>query len=166
MNMQRRAILAGLLATGLTPRLTRAGEILDIRWDDLLPEGEPVLRNAFRDVIDHTGAPLSSLQPESNGVREDLAGKTVRLPGFAVPLEHVGTKVSTFILVPYAGACIHVPPPPANQLVIVTPDRPFESGGLYEIIVVTGTLGIATITTALAEVGYTIEADKIQLYDV
>lgn len=163
-HFSRRAMLAAFSASAILPGFARAEDILDIRWRDLLPEGEPVLRNAFRDVIDHDGAPLSSLQPESSGVRADLAGKTVRLPGFVVPLDFDGTAVTTFILVPYAGACIHVPPPPANQLVLVTTETPFESGGLFEAIVVTGELGIATVSTDLAVVGYALAAEKIELY--
>ena len=44
-------------------------------------------------------------------------GKLVRIPGYLVPLEYDGTGVSAALLVPYVGACIHVPPPPANQMV-------------------------------------------------
>ncbi|WP_234990252.1 DUF3299 domain-containing protein [Roseivivax lentus] len=146
------------------PRAALAEEIYDIRWKDLLPADQPVLRNAFRDVIDHDGAPLSSLQPESSGARHEWDGKIVRIPGFVVPLDYAGSGVTTFILVPYAGACIHVPPPPANQLVLVTTEEPYESGGLFEAVSVTGRLGITTVSTELAEVGYSLVADKIELY--
>lgn len=48
-----------------------------------------------------------------------LNGKTVRVPGFMVPLEEREQAVTEFLLVPYIGACIHVPPPPPNQIVHV-----------------------------------------------
>lgn len=163
-DLHRRSVLAALVAAGSFPKMAFAQDVTDIRWNDLLPDNQPVLRNAFRDVIDHTGAPLSSLQPESSGVREDWIGKRVRLPGFVVPLDFSGTGVTTFILVPYAGACIHVPPPPANQLVLVRTETPFETGGLFEAIVVTGTLAVETTSTELAVVGYAMSADKIELY--
>jgi hypothetical protein len=43
-----------------------------------------------------------------------------RVPGYMVPLEDSLNEVTEFLLVPYPGACIHVPPPPPNQLVHVT----------------------------------------------
>ena len=164
LGMQRRLFLAGFGAALALPNVGFAEEIFDIRWKDLLPEDQPVLRNAFRDVIDHNGAPLSSLQPESSGARMEWDGKTIRIPGFVVPLEFAGASVTSFILVPYAGACIHVPPPPANQLILVTTDVPFESGGLFEAVHVTGQLGIDMVSTELADVGYSLVADKIELY--
>lgn len=163
-RFHRRALLAGLAASAALPRFASAGEVIDLRWKDLLPADQPTLRNAFRDVIDHTGAPLSSLQPEASGYRTDWVGKTVRIPGFIVPLDYSGSAVTTFILVPYAGACIHVPPPPANQLVLVTTETPFESGGIFEAVHVTGQLGVTSVSTDLAEVGYSMDAEDIKLY--
>jgi len=55
----------------------------------------------------------------SRSVRADLDGKTVSIGGYMLPLEYSGTKVTEFLLVPYLGACIHVPPPPPNQIVHV-----------------------------------------------
>jgi hypothetical protein len=50
---------------------------------------------------------------------ESLDGKTVKVPGFMVPLEDNSRKVTEFLLVPSPQACIHVPPPPPNQMVYV-----------------------------------------------
>lgn len=68
------------------------------------------------------------------------------------------------MLVPYVGACIHVPPPPANQLVLVSTERPYESDGMFESVTVTGKIGIATITIELAQVGYTMEAERVMRF--
>jgi hypothetical protein len=46
-------------------------------------------------------------------------GTRVKIPGFMVPLEDDAEKVREFLLVPYMGACIHTPPPPPNQIVLV-----------------------------------------------
>jgi hypothetical protein len=54
---------------------------------------------------------------DSAPTEPSLAGMRVRLPGFAIPLEAKADKVSEFLLVPYFGACIHSPPPPANQII-------------------------------------------------
>ena len=48
-----------------------------------------------------------------------LDGKEVKIPGFMVPLEDNMRKVTQFLLVPTPQACIHVPPPPPNQMVFV-----------------------------------------------
>ena len=58
----------------------------------------------------------------SDQLRE-LAGKTVRIPGFTVPLEDFASSATEFLLVPYVGACVHTPPPPPNQLVYVEMDE-------------------------------------------
>lgn len=48
-----------------------------------------------------------------------LDGKMVKIPGFMVPLEDSQKEVTQFLLVPSPQACIHVPPPPPNQMVLV-----------------------------------------------
>jgi hypothetical protein len=164
--LRRRAVLAGLgasLALPL-PRLARASEVIPLAWSDLLPEGERPIPPVLQSMIDHSQAPLVNLQPPSSGVRTDWNGQTVELPGFIVPIDQRATGVVAFILVPYVGACIHVPPPPANQLVFVTTETPFESSGLFEAVTVTGELGVSTISTQLAEVGYALTAQKIETY--
>jgi len=90
----------------------------------------------------------------------------VRLPGFMVPIDQSASGVAAFILVPYAGACVHVPPPPANQLVFVTTETPYESRGLYEAVNVIGVFGISSMRTYIADVGYALSADKIEPFRV
>lgn len=162
--LHRRALLAGIAATSLLPGLAHAEDFIDLDWEDLLPEGESAIPNVLRGLIQHDQAPLISQQPESSGVRADWNGQIVRLPGFIVPIDQRGTGVTAFILVPYAGACVHVPPPPANQLVFVTTETPYESKGLYEPVNVIGMFGIASMYTQVAEVGYALSADKIEPY--
>lgn len=70
---------------------------------------------------------------------KDLDGKPVRIPGYLLPLEFEGDKVSEFLLVPYVGACIHTPPPPPNQIVHVKTDEAYTiDGGLYTPVWVNG----------------------------
>lgn len=161
---RRRALCAALaiLAAGPTPAL--AGDVIDLDWDDLLPEGETALPPELEALIDHTGPDMSRRQPVSSGVRTDWNGQIVRLPGFVVPIDYDGTGVSTFILVPYVGACVHVPPPPANQLVFVTSQTPYQSKGLYEPVNVVGRLATASVRTELAAVGYALSATRIEPY--
>ena len=148
------------------PRVAFADTVIDLEWEDLLPEGQIVIPRALQSLINHDGPDLSSQQPPSTGVRTDWNGQIVRLPGFVVPIEMVGTAVTAFILVPFVGACIHVPPPPANQLVFVTTPEPYDSKGLYEPVNVTGMFGVSAMTTHLAQIGYALSAEKIEPFRV
>jgi hypothetical protein len=91
-----------------------------------------------------------------------LDGKHVRIGGYVVSLDFDATKVKEFLLVPFVGACIHVPPPPANQIVYVKSDEGFDVSGMFDPVWVTGTLKVTTAFTDLAEAGYTLEAEKVE----
>lgn len=105
-------------------------------------------------------------------VVENLNDQSVRLAGYILPLEFSGTDVTEFLLVPYVGACIHVPPPPSNQIVYVRSREPFTSEDLYTAVWVTGRMIVASATKSLSLVdgkapistGYTMEADRIDAY--
>jgi hypothetical protein len=164
--LTRRKALALLAGSAVMPRVAFADTVIDLEWEDLLPEGQIVIPRALQSLINHDGPDLSSQQPPSTGVRTDWNGQIVRLPGFIVPIEMVGTAVTAFILVPFVGACIHVPPPPANQLVFVTTPEPYDSKGLYEPVNVTGMFGVSAMTTHLAQIGYALSAEKIEPFRV
>lgn len=94
----------------------------------------------------------------------------VSIPGFLVPLEMEGMLTTKFLLVPTAGACIHTPPPPANQTVIVELEEGFELQDLYKVIVVTGDITaepkdmpISFIDgTEVISTGYSMSAIKVE----
>jgi uncharacterized protein len=164
-RLQRRTVLAGLAATMGLPRVALAQDYIDLEWEDLLPKDQATLPNALRSLLPHDeDMMLSREQPASTGVRTDWNGQIVRLPGYIVPIDHNGTGVTAFILVPYVGACVHVPPPPANQLVFVTTPTPYENKGLFEAVNVIGMFGVSSVSTQLAEIGYALSADKIEPY--
>lgn len=163
-GFSRRKLLTCLGALCCVPRLARAEDYVDLKWADLVPTGQATIPPMLQSLIDHDQAPLSSQQPASTGVRTDWNGQIVRLPGFVLPIDYDGTGVTAFILVPFVGACVHVPPPPANQLVFVTTETPHESKGLYEPVNVIGMFGVSSISTHLADIGYALSADKIEPY--
>lgn len=161
--LTRRHFIGALTAGLLTPKMVFGGEYIDLDWVDLLPIGETSLPpELFGITPDHSKQ--SASQPMSSGTRTDWNGQVVRLPGFIVPLDFKGTGVTAFILVPFVGACIHVPPPPANQLVFVTTNIPYESKGLYEPVNVIGMFGTSSLKTQLADVAYALSADRIVPY--
>lgn len=100
-------------------------------------------------------------------VVESLDGQRVRLPGFVVPVEWDLDDVREFLLVPYYGACIHVPPPPANQIVhVVLPEGKTYRGEVFDTVWVTGVLHIERFSSEMADAGYRLEALALAPYQV
>lgn len=105
-------------------------------------------------------------------VNAALDGQVVRLPGYLLPLEFSGKQVSEFLLVPWVGACIHTPPPPPNQIVHVKADKPFEFGGLFAPVWVTGQMSTSAIKKSLflidgssdIDIGYSMRASVVEPY--
>ncbi len=62
---------------------------------------------------------LDYITGKSSSDLQALDGMKVKIPGFMVPLEDSMRKVTELLLVPSPQACIHVPPPPPNQMVFV-----------------------------------------------
>ncbi|MGC3939900.1 DUF3299 domain-containing protein [Roseobacter sp. EG26] len=161
-HLDRRAVLAALSVFVVAPSSVAAQDFIDLEWTDLVPEGQPAIPPVIQGLLQHDGPSLSNQQPPSHGVRTDWNGEIVRLPGFIVPIDYSGTGVTAFILVPFVGACVHVPPPPANQLVFVTTGVPYESSGLFEPVNVIGMFGTASTSTQLADIAYALSADRIE----
>jgi hypothetical protein len=161
-SMTRRTMMASLGALGLTPHLARAEDYIDLDWKDLIPEGQTTIPRVLQGLFEHDEGLPSSEQPQSKGVRSDWNGQIVRLPGFIVPIDYTGSGVTAFILVPFVGACVHVPPPPANQLVFVTTQDPYESSGMFEPVNVIGMFGVSSLSTQLADIAYALSADRIE----
>src|SRR5262245_48065158 len=91
-----------------------------------------------------------------------LDGKRVQIGGYVVPLDFDATRVTEFLLVPFVGACIHVPPPPPNQIVYVKAEKGIEVRGSFDPVWVTGTLTVTPAFTGLAEAGYSLAAETVE----
>ncbi|MCV6585570.1 MAG: DUF3299 domain-containing protein [Marinibacterium sp.] len=154
-----------LAAIGVAGRV-RADAVVTLDWADLVPEGEGMTMQRLRQlgVVEHGQLDTPFSQDTGGQITTEFDGRQVRIPGYVVPLDYDGTGVSSLLLVPYVGACIHVPPPPPNQLIFVTTAEPYEFRGLFEPVFVTGTFASRASATQLAEVGYSIEADLIEPY--
>ena len=81
----------------------------------------------------------------------ELDGKRVTIGGYVVPLDFEATTIKEFLLVPFVGACIHVPPPPSNQIVYVKAENGFEIGSMFDPVTVTGTMKTVTAATDAAQ---------------
>jgi hypothetical protein len=147
----------------------------DLEWDDLIPADwrpDKLFEQYDVDSIDDDDPRadelldrLRTLWAEAPIV-EALDGRSVRLPGFVVPLTTDATEIREFLLVPYFGACIHVPPPPPNQTVyVVTTEDGAYRGELFDTVWVTGTMHIERFSNDLGEAGYRIEAVDVSPYE-
>lgn len=148
-------------------------ELPETDWLELMP---PEDRQALEDMpeISHQGVELESGFYTPGGLKQQdqnlpavmyssktvaaFDGKPIRLGGYPVPLETDAEGRSTlFFLVPYPGACIHVPPPPPNQLVLVRYPKGIELEDIYAPLWVSGTLKIEQVNNELADAAYAME---------
>lgn len=147
----------------------------EIEWDALIPEDwrpEALMEQYNVDEIGDDDPRAQELFDKLKALWSQapivpaLAGQRVKLPGFVVPLEMDAEEIDQFLLVPYYGACIHVPPPPANQTVhVVTREgKPFE-GKLFDTVWVTGTMRVERLSSDLAEAGYRLEDARVVPYE-
>ena len=103
----------------------------------------------------------------------ELNGKNIRIPGYLLPLEFEDKKVVEFLLVPWVGACIHTPPPPANQIVHVKLNKGFDIGDkMYTPVWANGVMKTESNNPELSfvdgkqniDVSYVMQADGVELY--
>lgn len=149
----------------------------EVFWDALVPADftpEAIMAKyedrlaQFEDDSAEASELYMQMQAEFNSspVNEAMDGVLVRLPGFIAPLEFTDDLITEFLLVPYFGACIHVPPPPANQTVLVKMPEgegiKFEDA--WDPYWVMGELTAEGVTTDLAQAGYYIENAVFELY--
>lgn len=147
----------------------------DVFWKDLVPPS--VKLNLARRALHPGTAALSggegrfmerrpeetSQSPEADVVTE-LDGHRVRIGGYVVPLDFTATVVDEFLLIPYVGACVHVPAPPANQIIHVTTDRGITIQGPFDPVIVTGTIRTTRVSTGIADAGYSLLADTVKAH--
>jgi hypothetical protein len=95
----------------------------------------------------------------------ELDGQAVRLPGYVVPLDlDAQNELREFLLVPYFGACIHVPPPPPNQTLYIKSEQPVTIKDIDVPIWVEGVLTTAKHDSDLADAAYSLALSKVEIY--
>ena len=160
--------VAAAAALGWSAGPTYAGSgFIELQWEQLIPQGgtgqDAMAQLVPRGVVQHGG--MTPLPDDFGGLVHDYDGERVRLPGYVLPLDFAGTSIQEFLLVPYVGACIHVPPPPPNQIVYVKIEEGIEVRGMFEPVWVTGTFDTASISNELADIGYRIDAELVEPYE-
>ena len=145
----------------------------EIAWDALMPPDWDPMRtlkglnlDQLSDADPRAMEALDKLRQEWNDAPPNPAmnGARIRIAGFVVPLESQKNQISEFLLVPYFGACIHVPPPPANQLIHVFPAKPLKEIQTMQAVWVNGTVEAFSADTSMGRAGYRMKAESVTPY--
>jgi len=145
----------------------------EIDWQALLPKG-------WDPMAPFKGLPLQEMEdgdPRAQAALEKarqfwrdapietaLDGEAVRLPGFVVSLDGEGEAIREFLLVPYFGACIHVPPPPSNQVVHVRAAKPLEGLRTMDTVWISGVMRVERAETMMGDAGYAMHDARLEAY--
>ncbi len=147
---------------------------LDLGWSDLMPADynpEALVEKFAKELQKLESLPdgspegieiIQRIQIEVDNIptNEELDEKWVQLPGFIAPLKTQNALINRFLLVPYFGACIHVPPPPVNQTVLVEmpPGKGIRLDQVDYPFLITGKMRLIKTSTDIGNAGYAINA--------
>ncbi len=110
-------------------------------------------------------AEMDYITGKASSELQALNGKKIKMPGFMVPLEDNMKAVTEFLLVPSPQACIHVPPPPPNQMLYVKMSPNAERFEIpYGPIWVYGTLNLVTKKSMYGDSSFEVIGDFIEPY--
>ena len=157
------ATLTGLVAlVGVTTAATPPRKPAPVRTI----VAEPTVKVEEAITIDwRVLAGLDYAAGKSTDTLKKLEGKLVRLPGFVVPLDDFQEEGAEFLLVPYYGACVHTPPPPPNQIVMVgMAGKKSIKLSLFDAVWLSGRLKIASVESPYGTVGFQLEGMKVEPY--
>jgi hypothetical protein len=172
--LPRRALLLGA-ALAIALPTARAADFQEIAWDELVPKDWDPMKS-MRDMQQQIGGLPDSdarVQKMYERMREvwdnapavaAMGGRAVKLPGYLVPLDTDTEGMREFLLVPYFGACIHTPPPPANQIIHVRSSTPIKGFKTMDAVWVSGTLKVQRSDSQMGTSGYGLAASQVAKY--
>ena len=156
-----------------------------IEWPDLMPpeilaillnppeyiaeiedgSAEDQISSQIKSSVDQSEEDAYQQALVSTDVNEDLDGAMIRIPGFVVPLEFDEEQtISQFFLVPYFGACLHMPPPPPNQIILVNAPKGIQMSALYDPFWIEGQLSTSFQENDMATSAYAMRLQRIEPY--
>ena len=93
---------------------------------------------------------------------DKVQGARVTIRGFMMPFDDDENKTVEFLIVPVMGQCVHLPPPPPNQIVLVRmADDKLTKVWFQDLISVEGKLEISTQKSPFGDVSYKLVATKV-----
>ena len=149
------------------------GQVRTISWEQLMPPGWDPYKDlkalnleSLKDNDPRAEEVLKKMRQmwDNAPINPQVLGQNVRLPGFMVPLEELPEGSKEFLLVPYFGACVHSPPPPANQIVHVVLDKPTKRIRLMDTLWVTGVMSATQTDSHMGMASYRIDAKAVAPY--
>ncbi len=144
-----------------------------IGWEQLIPAGWDPYKDlkalnlqSLKDNDPKADEALKKMRQmwDNAPINPLILGQNVRLPGYLVPLEDLPEGLKEFLLVPYFGACVHSPPPPANQIVHVKLDQAVKRFRSMDTVWVTGTLSATKTDSHMGVASYRIDAKLVTPY--
>lgn len=167
--------------------LVYAQKYQEVEWVDLLPKEDlEALQNPpaeLANIADGSAADKiaqsigQAMQPEkdtpyyralvSTNIRPEYNKQKIKIAAFIVPLEFDDNQIVTeFFLVPYFGACIHVPPPPPNQIILAKSKKGIKVENIYNPFWLTGTMSTEIVEHEIATAAYQMDIDSVSDYDI
>jgi hypothetical protein len=150
-----------------------AGKPSNLTWEELVPKDwDPMSEfkgidfNLLDDGDPRAAQMMNRLRQvwDSAPINDAVLGRNVRIPGFIVPLEDGRDGMREFLLVPYFGACIHSPPPPANQIIHVLPRTPARGVRSMDAVWISGVISAERTDSYMGVSGYRIVATAVEPY--
>lgn len=149
------------------------GPLTETRWEALIPaDWDPqalfqgVDLNSFDDNDPRALDLMLKLRQawDSAPVNQAMHGQPIRIPGYVVPLDQQAEGTREFLLVPYFGACVHTPPPPANQIihVLVSEAQPLAT---MTTVWVSGQLEVMRSETEMGKAGYRVQNAEVKPFE-
>lgn len=158
----------------LPPQSVAKSSYKIVTWDDLMPKDwDPMTEfkkldfTKMKDSDPRAQEALLHLRETWNNspIEPSMNGARIRIPGFIVPLEVDHHQISEFLLVPYFGGCIHVPPPPSNQIIHVFPSKPLKKGmQSMDAVWISGVLETLPSNTDMGSASYRMKAEVVEPY--
>lgn len=171
--------------SALAQSAEKTGEYLVLEWTDLIPKEdldallnppeylddiedgseEDLIASQIKNTIAQASDSAYQRALVSTRVKTEYNGKKVRIPGFIVPLDFDENQtITSFFIVPFFGACIHVPPPPPNQIIYASFKKGLTLEHLYDPFWIEGTIKTEIQSNELGTAAYTMRVDNTFAY--
>ena len=158
---------------------------MQTEWTDLLPEddldallnppsyldeivdgsAEDILSNTLKSEVTDSGDDLYQQALISKNVKAIVNNAPIKIPAFIVPLEFDDDQnVTQFFMVPFFGACLHLPPPPPNQTIFVHYPQGLKFESIYDAYWISGIIKTSLVENDMATAAYSMEMHAFELY--
>ena len=160
--------------THYTPAPAKAGALQarEIEWLDLMSSADRKRLEQEAGLVNHDGAEgsfaqgMKSRQASGFSAVHTYDHQRIKVAGYFVPLEETDAgELLEILFVPYYGACIHVPPPPANQIIYAKLQAPSTETSMFEAYWLEGTLVAEPHNNDIADTVYSMQDATLTIWE-